>query len=99
VKDEFPYEALLCGEYEQLLNDCQRALEQWNGRSERIRQAHLQGEATGRELLRLQARFAKAYTVLQRHVDRCERCQLASRLSQNVAASAQTMSTSHHQAN
>jgi len=81
VNDELSFEILLCGEYEKLLNDCQNALDHWNGRSERIRQTQQTGEETGRELLRLKARFAKSYTVLQRHVKRCERCKLAARMS------------------
>jgi predicted secreted protein len=81
VNDDLSFEVLLCGEYEKLLNDCQHALDRWNDRSEAVRQRHQTGEETGRELLRLQARFAKAYTVLQRHVQRCERCELAARLS------------------
>jgi predicted secreted protein len=84
MKDELMFDASLCGEYEKLLSDCQRALDQWNARSEQVRQTQQIGEGTGRELLRLQARFAKAYTVLQRHVERCERCQLASRMSTHI---------------
>jgi predicted secreted protein len=84
VIDELSFEALLCGEYEKLLNDCQQALDRWNDRSETVRQRHQTGEETGIELLRLQARFAKAYTLLQRHVRRCERCGLAARLSCSV---------------
>lgn len=84
VNNELVYEVLLCGEYEKLLNECQSALDQWNGRSERIRETQQTGEQAGRELLRLQARFAKTYTILQRHVERCERCQLAARMTQTV---------------
>jgi hypothetical protein len=84
MNDEVTFEVLLCGEYENLLNACQSALEQWNGRSERIRETFQTGEETGRELLRLQARFAKAYTILQKHVERCGRCQLASRIGMDA---------------
>lgn len=94
VNDELSLEILLCGEYEKLLNDCQNALDHWNGRSERIRQTQETGEESGRELLRLQARFAKSYTILQRHVKRCERCQLAARMSFCVSdASIHALST------
>lgn len=81
MNDDLTFEVLLCDDYEKLLNDCQSALEQWNGRSEMLRQEQRSGEETGRELLRLQARFAKSYTVLQRHIERCERCQLAARMN------------------
>jgi predicted secreted protein len=85
VTDELNVEVLLCGEYEKLLEECQRSLDEWNERSEEIRQTHQQGEAAGRELLRLQAQFAKSYTVLQRHIERCEDCQLAVRANQTIA--------------
>lgn len=84
MNDELTFEVLLCGEYEKLLTDCQNALDHWNARSERLRLTHQTGDETGRELLRLQARFAKSYTVLRRHVERCERCQLAARMSCHV---------------
>lgn len=82
---ELSFESLLCDEYENLLNQCQRSFEHWNARSEHLLQEQKTGEATGRELLRLQARFAKAYTILQRHVERCERCQLAVRMNVSEA--------------
>ena len=85
MSDELTVEVLLCGEYEKLLEECQQSLDDWNERSEEIRQTHRKGEAAGRELLRLQARFAKSYTVLQRHIERCEECQLAVRVNQTVA--------------
>ena len=88
MNDEFNFEVLLCDEYQRLLNECQNALDHWNGRSEHLRQASQTGEETGRELLRLQARFAKSYSVLQRHTDHCEQCQLAARMSQNLSDTA-----------
>jgi predicted secreted protein len=94
VIDELSFEVLLCGEYDKLLNECQQALDQWNGRSERIRQTSNTGEEAGRELLRLQARFAKSYTRLQKHVECCDRCQLAARMSQSVTdANARSLAT------
>ena len=82
---ELSFEFLLCSEYEKLLNECQHALDHWNVRSERIREEQATGEETGRELLRLQARFAKSYTVLQRHIESCDQCQLASKMSRNMS--------------
>ena len=84
VKDELNFEILLCDDYEKLLTECQHELEHWNDRSEAIREQQQTGEAAGRELLRLQARFAKSYTVLQRHTERCERCQLVSRMNHSL---------------
>jgi predicted secreted protein len=97
MTEELSFEFLLCGEYERLLSECQQTLDHWNGRSERIRQAQLSGEEPGRELLRLQARFAKSYAVLQRHIERCERCQLAARMNQCVTdANARSLATVSH---
>jgi predicted secreted protein len=84
VNDELSVEVVLCGEYERLLDECQQSLDEWNTRSTEIRESNQKGEATGRELLRLQARFAKSYTVLQRHIERCEECQFAVRLNQTI---------------
>jgi len=66
----------LCSTYEKLLNDCEEALDAWAARSGQIRRIHLTGATVGGELLRLQARFARAYATLRKHIDRCERCQL-----------------------
>jgi hypothetical protein len=77
-------EVFLCGEYEKLLDQCQQALEAWSLRSEQIRQSRLTGDEVGRELLRLQAYFAKMYCVLQKHTETCPRCQLASRSGVNI---------------
>lgn len=85
LNEELSFVSFLCEEYENLLNQCQQAFEHWNARSERLRQEQKTGEVTGRELLRLQARFAKAYSILQRHVERCERCQLAARINVSEA--------------
>ncbi len=71
-----------CGEYETLLDRCQLALSAWSDRSEHARNAQLTGEAVGRELLRLQAGFAKAYAVLQKHTRTCERCVAVSEMSE-----------------
>ena len=80
MKLELSAELGLCSKYEELLNECERALETWSARSEQIRSIHLTGVEVGGELLRLQAHFAKTYATLRRHVARCERCwYLASR--------------------
>jgi len=71
-----------CSEYESLLDQCHRDLLAWSERCESARDAHVTGEAIGRELLRLQARFAKSYDVLQKHVHSCERCIAASQINQ-----------------
>ena len=69
-----------CGEYQRLLEESQRALEIWNDhRAEYCQFRFVQREA-GDELLRLQAQYARAYTVLQNHERNCSLCQLVSRI-------------------
>jgi hypothetical protein len=77
-------EVLLCEEYERLLKECQKCLHLWNERSEEIRRTRQTGDAAGRELLSLQARFAKSYALLRRHIEECEECQLVARLNPGV---------------
>jgi hypothetical protein len=57
-----------------------RALEIWNERRAEVCQSRLSGKEAGDELLRLQAKYAQAYTVLQRHAHNCSVCQLVSRV-------------------
>jgi len=90
---ELSFESL-CGEYETFLSQCQDALDHWNARSEHIRHRQLEGEDVGRELLRLQARFAKSYILLQRHIESCDHCQLALRMSRYMTeADARALAT------
>jgi hypothetical protein len=69
----------VCGEYQRLLEESQRALEIWNEVRAEVCQSRLNGKAAGDELLRLQAKYARAYAVEQRHVHNCFLCQLVSR--------------------
>jgi len=82
MNEELSFTYAFCSDYEKLLDQCQRALSAWSDRSEWARDAHLTGEAVGRELLRLQAHFAKSYDTLQKHVRTCERCFAASQVSE-----------------
>lgn len=82
MNEELSFTTAFCSDYETLLDRCQRALSAWSDRSEYARDAQITGEAVGRELLLLQARFAKSYDVLQKHVHSCERCVAASQLQQ-----------------
>ena len=73
-------EPAACTEHQKLSEACQRALDVWNEqRAEFSRSYHISAEA-GDELVRLQANYARAYTVLQRHEHNCLLCQLVSRL-------------------
>ena len=78
MNTELSFETAVCSEYETLLHECQQALENWNERRLEIRQARLTGVKSGRELLTLQAHYAKAYNQLCGHAEHCERCHFAS---------------------
>ncbi|SRR5713101_4070152 len=69
----------VCSEYQRLLEESQRALEIWTEVRAQVCQSR-NGKEAGDELLRLQARYARAYTVEQRHVHNCPLCQLMSRV-------------------
>ena len=84
MNEELSFAESFCTDYEGLLDECQRALSAWSARSEKVRQSRLTDERVGRELLRLQAQFAKCYTVLQKHTRTCERCLAFSRIDQII---------------
>jgi hypothetical protein len=65
----------VCSEYQSLLKESQRALEIWNEHRAEICQSRLITKDAGDELLRLQAKYARTYTVLQNHVHNCVPCQ------------------------
>jgi hypothetical protein len=77
MKREFSIVHALCSEYQSLLHECQIALEAWHDRRTEIRKARLTGLQVGRELLTLQAHYAKAYNDMRKHTEHCEQCQLA----------------------
>ncbi len=70
----------ICNKYQTLLEECERTLAIWNEHRAEISQSRLVGKEAGDELLRLQANYAQAYTVLQNHAHNCSFCQLVSRL-------------------
>jgi hypothetical protein len=70
----------VCHEYQRLLEESQSALEYLNAHQAQICHSHLVAKEAGDELLRLQANFARAYTVLQNHARNCFRCHLLSRV-------------------
>jgi hypothetical protein len=76
-----PFKTSFCHEYEELLVKCQIALERWTQRREEAWEMGLRGRALGSELVRLQADFAKSYSVLQKHVHECPMCELVGRLA------------------
>jgi hypothetical protein len=71
---------IVCSAYQTLLEECQSALELWNERRAEICQARLIGKEAGDELLLLQAKYARAYSVLQSHSHICFRCKSVSKI-------------------
>jgi hypothetical protein len=81
MREQLSVETMVCSEYQRLLEEGESALEIWNEYRAEIGRSRLFGKEAGDELLRLQAKFARAYTVLQNHVHNCLRCQLVSRIA------------------
>ena len=69
---------MVCSDYQRLLEASKHAREIWDQRRAEICSSRLVGKETGDELLRLQANYARAYTLLRKHVQDCHRCQLVS---------------------
>jgi len=80
MNTQLSIETAVCAEHHRLSADCQRALEIWNEHRAEFSVSRLSGKEAGDELLRLQAKYAQAYTVLQRHAHNCSVCQLVSRV-------------------
>ena len=66
----------VCSEYQRLLEECQSALEIWDELRAEVSASRLIGKEAGDEPLRLQAKFVRAYAVLQRHSQDCLLCRL-----------------------
>ena len=70
----------ICNKYQKLLEQCERTLAIWNERRGKISESRLVYKEAGDELLRLQAKYAGAYTLLQNHARNCSLCQLVARI-------------------
>ena len=70
----------ICEKYQTLLEESEKALAIWNERRAKITESRLVGKNAGDELLRLQAKYARAYTMLQNHSHSCTFCQLVKQL-------------------
>ena len=70
----------VCSEYQRLLEESQSAMEIWNEHRSELCQFRFIRREAGDELLRLQAKYARAYTALQNHERDCSLCQLVSRI-------------------
>ena len=79
MNTEISVETALCSEHQRLLAECERALETWNEQRAEFSKSHPITKRAGDELLRLQANYARAYTVLTRHEHNCSLCQWGSR--------------------
>jgi hypothetical protein len=73
-------ETTICTEYLRLLEASQAALEIWKETRAEVCQSRLIAKEAGDELLRLQANYARAYTMVRNHAHNCPRCQLLSRI-------------------
>ena len=80
MNKQFPIKTTVCSKYQRLLEDSQSALEIWNEHRAEISQSRLIGKEAGDELLRLQAKFARAYAVLEHHSKDCVLCRLVARI-------------------
>lgn len=77
---QFSVETAVCTEHQRLSAECQRTLQIWKDRRAEFYHSHLNGKEAGDELLRLQAKYARAYAVLRNHARNCSLCQLVSRI-------------------
>ena len=95
MNNQLSVETAICTEHERLHVECQKALEIWNEHRAEICRARLIGKEAGDELLRLQAKYARAYTTLQNHTHHCPQCQLASKIDEcDSESNANTLSDS-----
>jgi len=80
MSQEVSFKTAVCTEYDELLHDCQHALEIWRRRRDEAARGNLTGKQIGDELQRLQANYAKTYSALNNHDKECELCQFVSRI-------------------
>lgn len=86
-KEKRNFKTSVCSKYEELLVECQNALEVWAKRREEARQMGWHGKEIGGELVRLQAAFAKSYAVLQKHTRECPLCEFVSKIAKDNSQS------------
>ena len=75
MSSQFSVGTAVNAEHQMLLEECQRALETWNEFRAEFCQFRFFRREAGDELLRLQARCVRAYSVLQNHERNCPLCQ------------------------
>ena len=72
---QLPARVMVCSEYQRLLEESARAREAWSTLQAEICWVQLIPKKTVDKLLRLQAKYARAYTLLKKHVHSCRRCE------------------------
>jgi hypothetical protein len=95
MNKQFSFETGICIEHQRLFEESERALETWNDRRATFCQAHLTGKEAGNELLRLQAKYARAYATLWSHERNCSLCQLTSRMEEPESQNSSRASTTN----
>ena len=98
MNSELSVQSTICSEYDALLHECensQRIWSEWRDEMNSAALKHQIAKEVSDELLRLQAKFAKAYALLERHNRECELCRYAMKIAEErgefacVPASAQ----------
>ena len=87
MNSEFSYQISFCNQYDALLHECENAQRLWSEWREEMNSVGTCGmnKEGSNELLRLQAKFAKAYARLEKHNHECELCQFVARMSEERA--------------
>jgi hypothetical protein len=76
----------VCTEYESLLKESHQALSEFNEHLAGVLTIGVGGKKWDNELLKRQAKYAKAYHHLQNHARDCELCQFVLRMQLRPAA-------------
>jgi hypothetical protein len=71
MSKQLSVDTTVCNEYQRLLGESQGALEIWEEHRAEFCEFRFIGREAGDELLRLQAKYARAYALLQNHERNC----------------------------
>ena len=87
MKPERSFKTAICTDYENLLFACQKALESWRAHREAATANRFASKKTTDDLLKLQADYARAYSRLDSHEEKCQLCRFVSKIGgRNYAA-------------
>lgn len=81
----------ICEDYQKLLDECGKALMTWDEYRARVTQSGPAGKEEGKEIFRLQAKYARAYAALQKHLQDCVLCRLSARFDGSQSSDATTV--------